>query len=409
MHEGGRDRLVALDLIRGIAVLGILAVNIAGFAGPSAATLSPHIPNPGSFADEAAYAGIFLIFEGKMRALFSLLFGASMVLFIGRTEGAGESGELRQLRRLGWLMIFGLLHYFLFWWGDILFTYAVTGVIALAMRDLPVRSLLASALILFTAWHLAGAGQSLSHVLAEEAVRTGTPTRDQAAQYAQAREAIVDNAASEMREYRSGYFDQIAAKLQERPFRPIEMVFNSIGETLPLILIGMALQRLGLFAGALPRRQLRRWGMAWLAFGAAWTAAILAWTWSRHFPPLAMNFALLYWTAPGHLAMALGYAAVLVLAAPRLVASAIGGWIVRAGRMAFSNYLGTTVLMTALFYGWGLGWIGQFGQTELLAFVLLGWAAMLLFSRAWLSFFRQGPLEWLWRSLTEMRLVALRA
>lgn len=407
MPDGERDRLVALDLIRGVAVLGILAVNVAGFAGPSASILSPHIPTPGSFADEAAYAAIFLIFEGKMRALFSLLFGASMAVFLERARQSAADGGLLQLRRLGWLMVFGLLHYFLFWWGDILFIYGVAGMIALAVRNLPARSLLAGALILFAAWHVAGAVKSLPRVMAEEAVRDGTATASQADDHARAHRAMMDDARSEMREYRSGYLAQIAAKLRERPFRPLEMTSNSMGETLPLILIGMALQYLGFFTGALHRSQLLRWGLVALTLGLAWTAAILAWTWSRQFPPQAMNAALLSWTAPAHLTMALGYAALLTAAAPRIAEKGVGTWLVRVGRMAFTNYIGTTVLMTALFYGWGAGLIGRFGQAELFGFVLLGWAAMLLASRIWLAHFRRGPLEWLWRSLTEGRLVSI--
>ncbi len=82
-----------------------------------------------------------------------------------------------------------------------------------------------------------------------------------------------------------------------------------------------------------------------------------------------------------------------------------GRWLAAAGQMAFSNYIGTTVLMTAIFYGWGLGWIGKFGDGWQWAFVLLGWSAMILFSVRWLSHFRRGPLEWAWRSLVEGKIL----
>ncbi|MDE2619781.1 MAG: DUF418 domain-containing protein, partial [Sphingomonadales bacterium] len=109
-----------LDLVRGIAVLGILAINLGGYAGPIAAALSPNLPSPGTPADELWFALTTLVFEGKMRALFTLLFGASLLLFIDRAEARGEDGERLQLRRLGWLALFGYLHYVLLWWGDIL-------------------------------------------------------------------------------------------------------------------------------------------------------------------------------------------------------------------------------------------------------------------------------------------------
>jgi uncharacterized protein len=114
---------------------------------------------------------------------------------------------------------------------------------------------------------------------------------------------------------------------------------------------------------------------------------------------LAINSALSF----PHLLMALGYAGLLVLAAPRIGGTALGQRIVATGRMALSNYLGTTVLMTAIFYGWGLGLIGQVPDAWQPAFVLLGWIAMLWWSKPWLAYFGQGPLEWVWRRLTEIR------
>ena len=106
--------------------------------------------------------------------------------------------------------------------------------------------------------------------------------------------------------------------------------------------------------------------------------------------------------------MGLAYAALLVLAAPRIAPTLPGRLLTNAGRMALSNYIGTTILMTAIFYGWGLGLIGTVGHAEQLLFVLLGWGAMLAFSALWLRFFRQGPLEWAWRSLVEGRLMPVR-
>ena len=105
---------------------------------------------------------------------------------------------------------------------------------------------------------------------------------------------------------------------------------------------------------------------------------------------------------------ALGYAALLMLAAPLVIRSWIGQRLIAAGRMAFSNYIGTSLVMCGIFYGWGLGRFGQAGAAEHWLFVVLGWALMLAWSAPWLAHFRQGPLEWLWRSLTEWRRLPLR-
>lgn len=408
MLQPAAERVVALDLIRGIAVLGILTINIAGFAGPTGATLSPHIPVAGGFLDELVFAASFVLFEGKMRALFTMLFGASMLLFIERAEASGRDGDVLQLRRLGWLLLFGCLHFFLFWWGDILFSYALVGIAALFMRELPTRTLLGSALLIFASWHLAGAAMSLPDVRAEERVRLGTATPEEARAQAEYRRLIDRNARRELREYRSGFGEQVEAKLTERPLWLLQLSWPTVGETLPLMLIGMVLYRTGFFTGEWPRRRLRQLAVAGTAGGLAITGAVLAWLWPRQFPPQAMSAALLYWLAIPHLLIGAGYAALLVQAAPRFAATALGRRLVAAGRMAFSNYIGTTIVMTALFYGWGLGLVGTTGRAEQLAYLLFAWALMLGWSRPWLAHFRQGPLEWLWRSLTEMRQLPFR-
>ena len=402
------DRIVALDLIRGIAVLGILAVNLPGFAGPSMAVLTPHVPHPAGPLDEMAFAGIFVAFEGKMRALFTLLFGASLVLFVDQAEARGRDGEILQMRRLGWLLVFGLLHFFLFWWGDILFLYALSGIAVMFLRGIPPVPLVVGALIAFFGWHLGGAIEHLPLVHAEEQVRLGQATAEQARSHAAYLADFLARAGKELAEYRLGFLDQIAAKLGERPFWPIQTAWPSLGETIPLMLIGTVLLRSGFFAGAWPRWLLWPLAGAGLVLGLAMTLPILDWLWARHFPPRAATAAILYGTAPAHLAMALAYAALLVLYAPRIARSWLGRKLVAAGRMAFTNYLASTLLMTAAFYGWGFGLVGTVGHANQLWFVALGWVLMLGWSESWLARFRQGPLEWLWRSLTDRKILPLR-
>ena len=406
-------RIAALDLIRGVAVLGILAVNVAGFSGPRAATDSTALgygalAAPPPWWDESAYAFVFLVFEGKMRALFSLLFGASLLLFIDRAEAAGRDGGRLQARRLGWLMLFGWLHYVLFWWGDILFVYALAGFIVLPLRRLPGRAQVALALIVFAAWHGGQAWGGWPVDRAEMAVHDGTATPAEARSAAQALRETRAWMATDVARDGEGFVVQAADKVRNAPLWPLVMATYTLGETVPLMLIGMALMRSGFFAGGWPARSLRRLALVGIGGGGAMTLALLGWAWPRHFPPLAMADILGYWAAPAHLLMALGLAALLVRATPWLLGRATGKRLAAAGRMAFSNYLGCTVVMTALCYRWGLGLYGEVGRAAQLLFVLGGWMLMLAWSAPWLARFRQGPLEWLWRSLTEGRRLPLR-
>lgn len=404
----GPARLATLDLVRGIAVLGILAVNIAGFAGPVIATDTPALPHPARPIDEATFAAVFLVFEGKMRALFSMLFGASMLLFIDKIEARGRDGDWLQLRRLFWLLLIGWAHYVLLWWGDILFVYAVAGVIVLTLRRLPVPALLAGAALVYAGWHGWGMTASLPGILAEDHVRSGLASAAERATQQSEMAGVLDRMASDIAQARLGFLAMVAAKLARAPEWPVTMTLYTLGETVPLMLLGMALFRTGFFAGKWPRARLWAMAIGGTGAGGAVTLVLLGWAWPRHFPPHAMSEILAYWAALPHLLMALGYAAALMLAAPRLLASRLGQRLAAAGRMAFTNYLATSLAMCALFYGWGLGRFGRVPPASQPVIVLAWWAMMLAWSEPWLARFRQGPLEWGWRSLTEGRLMPMR-
>lgn len=408
MADAARERIAALDLIRGVAVLGILAVNIAGFAGPPSATYTPSIPTPAGPADEWAFAAMFWLFEGKMRALFSLLFGASMLLFVERADEQGRDGQALQLRRLGWLALFGYLHFLLLWWGDILFLYAVAGTIALALRKASAPALVGSGMALFLFWQVAGAALSLSDAAIEQAAlaRPNDAALQERIGAIKAPYRVQD--AADMAEARRDWGAQVTAKLSARPFYPLRVTLFAIGETLPYMLLGMALLRAGFFSSQWPARRLRQIALAGLGLGGAVSLWAALWARAAHFPEMTMRLLVNYALGLPHLAMALGYAALLMLAMPRLVRNWPGHLLMAAGRMAFSNYIGTSLVMGALFYGWGLGLFARHGAAAHWLFVLLGWALMLGWSAPWLARFRQGPLEWLWRSATEWRMQPLR-
>ncbi len=412
-QTGAPARIAALDLIRGVAVLGILAVNIAGFAGPIDTTDSPALApttmaGHASLASEASFAFVFLVFEGKMRALFSLLFGASMLLFIERTEARGADGNVLQARRLGWLACFGYLHYVLLWWGDILFNYAVCGFFALMLRRLSLRALAIAGFGGFAAWHLWGAMDTLPTVLAEEHVRQGTASAAEHAATLRDLAATHWRIARDLAQAHLGFAAMAAAKWRSAAGWPLVVTLYTIGETLPLMLLGMALHGSGFFNGLWPRRRVVALAGLGITLGLVWTLALLGWAAPRHFPPLAMPYILSYWAGPEHLAGALGLAALLVLATPRMASSALGARLAATGRMAFSNYLATSMVMCWVFYGWGLGLEGRVSPLAQMALVVGGWGLMLGWSKPWLEHFRQGPLEWAWRSLTQGRVMGFR-
>lgn len=393
-------RLATLDLIRGVAVLGILAINISGFAGPSLGALTPDFPAPATLPDEAAWAFGFLFFEGKMRALFAILFGAGIALQCERMDAAGQDGDLLQFRRLCWLMVFGTLHYLLLWWGDILFVYGCCGIAVLFVRRLPFPVLLGLAAGVIVTATVVDLWSMLPLVRAEEAVRLGTASAAQHQEVLARLDLYHANTAAQAQLYHGSFLDIALSKLRGDPFWLFTMTAHAWSEVLPLMLLGVVLLRSGFFTETWPECWMRRLRIGATSSGLALTALVLVWAWPRHFPPIAMAMLLGEALWPAHLLTALGYAALLVWGTPRLIGTRPGMRIVAAGRVAFTNYIATSLLMCCLFYGWGLNLFGKVGPAGQWTFVVIGWIMMLAWSEAWLSRYRRGPLELLWRCLT---------
>ena len=399
-------RIASLDLIRGIAILGILAVNIAGFAGPMDATVSPTWNGAPSPADEASFLATFIVFEGKMRGLLSLLFGASMLLLVESTEARGRSGDIAQLKRLIWLAVIGYLHFIVLWWGDILFAYAFAGFFALLLRHLPVKVMLPLALFAFAVWHGGGMTGSANAVLADLRYEAGASPPAGASRIEQERKALQVNAEEELRRERSGWSELAAYKLTEQARFPIVGALIGLGETLPMMLIGMVLYRSGFFTGGWSRRRSMLLSGGALAIGLAGTFALAAMARASGYAPATMSAIIVYWAAVPHLAMTIGYAALLTAAARRLSGGGLTRRIEAVGRMALSNYLGCSLVFTTLFYGWGMGLIGQVPARWYFAFVLAGWIAMLTLSPWWQARFGQGPVERIWRRLSGLAIAS---
>lgn len=385
---GARDRIVTLDFVRGVAVLGILFANIVGFGHTMLAYVWPGaLPGGGDAADRWLWLAQFVFVDGKFRGLFTLLFGAGLYLFIEREWARGGTGA-RQLRRLFWLALFGIAHFYLLFEGDILFLYALAGFAALPMIGWRARAQLWVGL----GWYLAGS-LLIALTLYGSAMRWET--------LGDARDAAVASAADKAAALAGpDYGGLIAFRLREQSGELLDAIPIALYETIPLILIGMALYRLGFFTGALGRRRLIALGWAGVIGGAVVSAAIGGWVLERGFPFWLTQFAFHGAATFPRLAMVLGLLCLLAAAGLRVRHGWLGTRLCAAGRMAFSNYIAMSLVMALVFQGWAGGLHGQLGRLALLPPVLLGWALMLGWSRPWLARFRHGPLEWLWRCLT---------
>ena len=403
-------RIATLDIVRGVAVMGILAMNVLDFAMPGAAYLNPAAYGTQGPADIASWVVSFILIDGKMRGLFSFLFGASLLLVVERAQAAGLSPARVHYSRMAWLLAFGLIHFYLIWAGDILALYAPIGMLAFLFRRMSVRRLVLIAavlillqLALFTLFALSiyqnAAAAAGAHASAADIARW----RDEQLGFGL---YPPDRLQAVLALYRGPWTGIVAFTAARETFAPLTSLWQFGAETLAYMLLGMAALRSGFLTGAWSDRAYSRVMLAGFGIGIPAYAALAWFVVQGHFevPPLIA----------GSIAAPILLRPLMIAATAALVIRLTRGGgafvqrIAAAGRAAFTNYLGTSLLMTGLFYGWGFGLYGHLRRIELWIPVVIMWALMLLWSKPWLDRYRYGPFEWLWRSLARGSLQPMR-
>jgi uncharacterized protein len=403
-------RILTLDIARGVAVMGILTMNIVGFGLPFQAYMNPAALGPPSTADTISWALSFVLIDGKMRGLFSFLFGASILLVIQRAEVSGRSGASIHYRRMGWLLVLGLLHFYLIWFGDILVGYALIGMIAYVFRNKEPQKLIAWACGLLLVQFIIFAGMTAGTMLmADQAAAPGAPA-ETVRQWQGLQRMFGSLGGAELKKglalFRGSYAEIVTHRLTEQASKPFSGLPMFGWETLAYMLLGMAALKSAFLTGDWADRDYRR--VVLIGFGIGIPAyALIAWAYARSGFALPMTFAyVMAATVPFRPLMILATASLIIL-----LTRDGGAWTARiaaAGRAAFTNYLGTSILLTTLFYGYGFGLFGMFGRAELWLVVITMWALMLAWSKPWLDRYHYGPFEWLWRTLARWEVQPLR-
>ncbi len=410
------ERIDSVDALRGFALLGILPANVLIFGMYFAAANDPTVAGGAAGLNLVSWALFRILIEGKMRCLFSMVFGASVLLLTARAEersGAAAAADIYYRRNL-WLLLFGLAHAFLLFWGDILYPYALCALILFPFRKLPAKKLLiiGGLFIVFEAGSsavdafreierrsLAAAGDA-----AEKA--DGQPTEQQA----EARKELA--AQRKQRQPSPVELEKDAGRWRGNPLRVIgaRAKFLAVWHALPyydpvncdvwsMMFIGMGLFKLGAFSAAKPYR----W-YAWVA-GLGCLIGILvssfaAWLslWS-HFDRMTFMLTHIAFDIE-RLPLALGYMALLMI----LCKAGMLQWLTRRlaaiGQTALSNYFLQSLVCTFIFTGYGLALYGRMERYQLYYVVVACWILAMVASPIWLRYFRFGPLEWCWRSLT---------
>jgi uncharacterized protein len=392
-------RITSLDVLRGFALLGILVMNIQAFAMPMSAYMNPTAWGDLTGANYAVWLLGHLLTDQKMMAIFSMLFGAGIVLFTERAAARGRSPVRLHLRRTFWLLLFGAAHAYLLWFGDILFLYAVCAFAVVWFRHWAPRRLImagvatlavSTAILLFVGWSMQYWPPEAQAGMMED----WQPT--------------AERLDEEVAAYRGGWLDQMDQRLPAALIAHT-MVLGMWGfwRAAGMMLIGMGLFKLGVFNAERSNRFYLRLvlaavfvGLPVIGYGVWWKSAE-GWGPNSFFFGSQFN----YW---GSVVVSLGWVGVVMLVCRAGALGWLTDRLAAVGRTAFSNYILQTVICTAIFYGHGLGLFGQVERTGQFLIVLGVWAFQLMVSPLWLRHYAFGPLEWLWRCLTYGRLQPLR-
>jgi uncharacterized protein len=356
------------------------------------------------------WAPNFNVFDGKFRSLFSILFGASMVLVIERSIAAGKAGWEVHYARMFVLLLFGLAHFYFLWWGDILANYALVGMIAFVFWKLPSKWLLATALAALAlnyAPDIAGGRQMMAGLEAKRAPDASAADRAALAERMKSLRSSEAKIAADREAHTTIAAHLAMTTSPERRGEPFRSVPGYGLETLGLMLLGMAGYKTGFLTGSWPRRRYVQVAVACIGTTLLYFG-IGAWRILRsNFDPFVYFPWNQIYSGPLHPIAAIGYAALIIvlLAGKR---TAIGDRIAAVGRAAFTNYLGATIVGMVLFFDHGFGLYGELSRGEAWLIVPFVWALMLLWSKGWLDRFRYGPFEWAWRSLARWEWVPMR-
>jgi len=385
-----QTRIRSLDALRGVGVLGMLAVHIQLFAFPSVARWNPTVYGDFKGLNGWVWLMTLLFADGKFITIFAMLLGVSIVML---AEASERSAAWRaHMRRMAVLLVLGLAHAYLLWFGDMLVPLALSGSVVFFARRLSPGKLLVVGSVAFAMASLVSVGLTWSTAQSDPAALAAWRAEWMP------RPEIIN---VEIAQYRGGWAEQMAQRVPAAlENETVSFVTRLLWQMTGLMLMGMGLFKLGVLSAARSRAFYLR--MATLGFGAGillialglWRSYATKWD--------VLDFVLVseqlhYW---GNLFVALGWVALVMLLCQR-------GWALRSvvavGRMALTNYLLQSVICTTIFYGHGFGLFGRVDRAGQFAMVVGIWAFQLLASSVWLRYFAVGPVEWLTRWLVFKR------
>jgi uncharacterized protein len=395
-----RERIEILDVLRGLAVCGILIGNMQWFSGYG--MMPPVIAQQSPTADQLTHFLVHFFVEGKFYSIFSFLFGFGFALQITRAEERGDLKASLFKRRLFWLLVIGLLHAYLLWAGDILSIYALMGFLLILFRRKTDDSLLKWAFILLAIPILT---YILLYVLFAVFAPPGIAATIDAAQNNMWNDAVKSVPQSSYLQILTGY------NLNGIVGRYLGLLLQMrLPKLLAMFLLGFYAYRRGYFQNLSSHQPfIRRVLVYGLILGLVGNIAFAALAGSEAvFPPSLVGIVGVITYAFGVPALALFFIALVATLWQKGAWREALAFLAPVGRMALTNYLLQTVICILIFYGYGFGQFGRIGATTATLIALAIFLFQILMSALWLNFFSYGPMEWIWRQLTYRQRLNLR-
>lgn len=410
------DRLTTIDTLRGFALLGILCMNIPTFGLPLAAYTNFHVWGGDDPANVWTMVIVYLLGEGKMRAIFSMMFGASALLLISRGEKRGAGLDVADIytRRTMWLMLFGMIHGYLIWWGDILFPYGLLGLLLLPFRKMSAKGLLIIATVLISlmsAGMIADSFDNRSEYRKYQQVvkveKTGAKLNKEDTDLKKKWDERLDSKKrmekvhAEIKGYRGNYAENTKVRAKQVwKFHSLPIYFPFMWDVLAMMFVGMAFFKSGVLTGERSYAFYTKMAVIGSVIGLAINGATMYFTLKHDFDPRRDFFDSVGYEF-GRIPMSLAYVAILVMLVKAGKAPGVTSKLANVGQMAFSNYIATSLICSTIFYGgYGFGMFGKLNRWQLYIVVLCVWIFNIVWSAWWLKRYHYGPLEWCWRSLT---------
>ena len=383
------NRIHSLDLLRGFAVLGILIMNITNFSHVNVAYMNPTIGAGLEGYNQYFHAFNYIFADTRFMSIFSILFGAGVVLFTNNAVLKGKRAGVLHFKRMFWLLFFGIVHAYLIWEGDILVTYAFCGCLIFLLRKKTIRALLIISIILFIV--------PLTFNLMTYYGLTMDELESTFAFFHPSSEQIT----KEIKIMQGSFLEQMPIRLENAiEFQTFVFLIETFWRTTSLMLLGMILYRKGVLSADKSISYYNK--MILIGFGIGLIVSLMGLNqsydseWSGTY---VMSIGANYKIFSG-LFMAIGYIGFVMWCFKKSIFKKLQNRLQATGRMAFTNYIGMSIICTLIFNGHGLGLYGTLDRLQQFLIVGAIWILILIVSPLVLKKYRFGPLEWLWRKLT---------